>query len=247
MILCWLRALLAAVPLAAGAAALPEGSWDVVRLTVDPHDQPHWLYRPDDPRLVGRTLDVTADVLVFDEARCERPRWDEGWTRWSTLLERDFGRIDGSSPAPSQFGLGKDERVRLLRPRCTPPSPGRRVHAPWDDTWIARRADGSLVLRHGPALLFLAPRRDGVRLRPSFACAAALAAAEAAICADAVLAGWDRSVAIAYAEALRRRPDRASALHGEQRVWLATRDGCAADAACLQRAMRERVDDLVAE
>ena len=50
---------------AAERAAQPAaGAWDVIKVAVDRRDQMHWLYKPDDPRLLGRELMISAHTAL---------------------------------------------------------------------------------------------------------------------------------------------------------------------------------------
>ncbi len=253
-----LRVATAAAVLAAATAAAADsagqglhGTWDVVRVAVDPADQPRWTWRPDDPQLLGRELVVTARRLQWDTdgARCDQPQWTLQPGTWPALLAESFPRPPApgraAAPSPAQMGLGTGP-ITVQRPRCAPDADGR-VAAPWDATWLVQTAPDRLLLRHGQALLHLARRAPGTAPRASFDCKAARSPSEQALCADVALAAWDRSVAQAWREARTRRPDDLPRLQAEQRAWLAERDRCAADATCLRERMQERVPALSQE
>lgn len=225
------------------------GTWDVVRVAVDPADQPRWTWRPDDPQLLGRELVIAADALQWDVngARCNQPQWSRQPGTWRTLLAASFPRppAPGRADAPTPAQMGLDARtdgsgpISVQRPRCTPDADGR-VAAPFDATWLVQTTPDRLLLRHGQALLHLARRAPGAAPRASFDCQAAKSPSEQALCADVALAAWDRSVAQAWREARARRADDLPRLQAEQRAWLAERDRCGADAACLRERMQER-------
>ncbi len=254
------RALLAAgllLALRAGADGMPagplEGTWDVVRVAVDPADQPRWTWRPEDPRLLGRELRVEREALRFDgdESVCDRPQWSAKTQPLAALLKESFPRPPApgraAAPGAAEMGLaGSPASLQVQRPACRPDA-GGRVTAPWDSAWLAQPAPGRLLLRHDQALLQLARRDAAAAPKPSFPCSAAASATEKALCADVALAAWDRSVAQALREARARRPGDAERLRTEQRAWLQERDRCGADRACLHARMQERVDALVQE
>ncbi|MDE2453963.1 MAG: hypothetical protein KGL43_10235 [Burkholderiales bacterium] len=247
-----LAAALLGGPAALAGPGLLAGQWDVVRVAVDPADQPHWLYRPGDPRLLGRTFEVDSSGLRFDDAECSAPAWKSTRSTWRALLARTYPRPPSprgaTFPSPAQMGLGVNATapIEVLRPRCQAPA-GARVFPPFDDGWAVARADGRLWLRYEEALLTLEPRRADARPRASFDCHAAASPAERAICGDFSLAAWDRSVALAFREALARSGAGASALRAGQHAWLQQRERCESDKACLERTQRERVQALVQE
>lgn len=79
---------------------------------------------------------------------------------------------------------------------------------------------------------------------PSFDCARASSATERAICDDPNLWGPDRAIAALYSV----HRDGATAevkarLRDSQRSWIAWRDGCDADTACVVEAYRQRLKD----
>ncbi len=82
---------------------------------------------------------------------------------------------------------------------------------------------------------------------PSFDCARASTASEVAICRDPVLARADAAVAAAFSRAAAAvQGADAAALTSGQRAWLRQRNACQADPGCLQRAMAQRVAELLA-
>lgn len=87
---------------------------------------------------------------------------------------------------------------------------------------IAFISSASLVLSAPPSL---------AQTGPSFNCSRATSASEGAICADAALAGLDRSLANAYTAAI-SGPDGRS-VRQSQRDWLDRRDLCGAVVVCL--------------
>lgn len=77
---------------------------------------------------------------------------------------------------------------------------------------------------------------------PAFSCAGELTATEEEVCETPLLWVLDHRVSSAYTLARRSGADRA-ALLGSQRAWLASRDACTG-LPCLERAYRERLDEL---
>jgi uncharacterized protein YecT (DUF1311 family) len=243
-----------AKPAANGTPQALVGTWDVVQVAVDLADQPHWLYSPDDPRLLGRELVVTAHGLHLndDSFDCTDARWASGKGQLSALLGKRFRRgprMDRArTPTLKDLGLTlANRKVTHLTPTCPPPDEGHS--SPWnDDTFFTTGPDRLLVTQDAAVLLVLARRRADATPKASFVCAKAQSPSEQALCKSIPLAAWDRSVAAAYRHALKTADtDAAEALRKEQSAWLAQRDACGADAACLEKAMRERVDALMQE
>jgi len=80
---------------------------------------------------------------------------------------------------------------------------------------------------------------------PSFDCARASSGTEHLICDDLELWGPDRAIAALYAvHRERATPEVETRLRDTQRSWIAWRDGCGADAACVVEAYRQRLKDF---
>jgi uncharacterized protein len=78
---------------------------------------------------------------------------------------------------------------------------------------------------------------------PSFNCAKAATDAEKAVCADPNLAQFDQSLAKlwkAYLEAFEDDHQHLKALRSDQAAWLAQRNACKADGACIAAAYAKR-------
>lgn len=234
---------------AATPPAALAGTWEVVQVAVDRGDQPHWLYFPEDPRLLGRMVSIgVSEISIDNDSRdCQSP----------------------SVTALPKAGLQKFIGQRLPRP----PQVGTRVHptladfklamadaavlpekivcnneaAEWNGAWIIPVAPDRLLTNYDNSgfVLVLERRNTASLIKPSFPCANARSAVEQVICTSATLAGYDRSVAAAYRRALSLAGDEAADVRLEQTRWLATRNACGSDAGCLAKSMRERTDQLM--
>ena len=81
--------------------------------------------------------------------------------------------------------------------------------------------------------------------RPSFDCARAVAPSARTICGSAPLAQLDAEMAAAYVAAKAGLPAAEQAkVAVEQHEWLRRRNGCGADASCLERTLAERLGQL---
>jgi len=246
----WMLAGCGASPVQAAAppAALA-GTWEVAHVAVDQRDQPHWLYFPDDPRLLGRDVSIDGSKITIDnDSRdCVKPSV-AALPRISlqTLVGRSFSRPPQEDtpvhPTLSDFGLPlADSAVVPLKISCDPET------SQWNDTWLVPVAADRLLTNYDNSGFILVLERRGATspIRPSFSCTNAQGATERAICASATLAGYDRSVAAAYRRALTLAGDGLSDLRREQKQWLAQRNACGGDTECLTGSMRRRVDQLM--
>ncbi len=89
------------------------------------------------------------------------------------------------------------------------------------------------------------PAPSPASMGPSFDCRKAASADERAICASADLAAIDRQLADAYSAALASADD-ATAIKAAQRQWIADRQSCGSDGACLAAAYDRRIAALTA-
>jgi hypothetical protein len=236
-------------PVLASSPLPLQGRWEVVQVAIDHRDQPHWLYFPDDPRLLGRQLDIGSGGIRFDDD--SRPCLKPAMTALRADTLQHF--IGARYPRPAAFGTPSrptladfglklaDAPVKPLQVACTPGD------APWNSAWFVAPSDDQLLTNYDNNGYVLVLRRRGRRdpVRASFACAKARGATEQAICASTTLASYDRSVASAYRFALQRAGDEAEAIRQEQRGWIAARNACGDDADCLGKSMRERIEQLM--
>ena len=227
------------------------GTWDVERVEADRQDQMHWDIHPGDPRLLGRSLEITTDSASFppEMDRCSQKTWRSITGSWDALFKKGFSRaaMGGRSghPKPADFGFkppsGGQASAFLL---CA----GNSHKDEWmESTWVAPTSADSLMMhRDAQVLLVLKRRPSGAKPTASFSCEKASGATETAICRSFALASWDRSVAAAYKAAVSRKWNQASKIRDEQKAWLKERNACN-DQECMENSMRDRVDDLIGQ
>lgn len=230
-------------------AAMLEGTWEVEHVGVNMADQPHWKWRPDDPQLIGREFVVRADEIRFadfKQANCKPATWKKKTHSWSQLVDDLFlGPASKQTPADFRVKASPGAKVQVFEP-CALATPGQQ--APGNNwvlgSWVVVVGADKLIMEFdSDSVLYLA-RRSKVP-KASFDCAKAKTATEKAICADANLAAWDRSVALAWRR-LRESDRGIDATTKEKHTkWLATRDACGTDAACLAAAMAAHTGELV--
>ena len=242
----------------ARAAAPPaslQGAWEVTQVGVDENDQPHWRYEPDDPRLLGRALEVGAHgELAFDfgKSPCQAVDWlPRAPATLSALVGKTFARPPGGDlprqPALNDFGLKLvDRKVVAVDANCGAAKKAGDAPTRWNRAWFASLGADKMVVAYGGDLLLVLARVDrAAAARASFSCAAAGTPTEKAICGSRALAGYDRSLAAAYKRGLHRHDDDKAAYEQAQRDWLATRNACGGDAACISDRLQERLDVLM--
>lgn len=255
----------AALTLAAAPAPAPAagdgGRFVVTQVVINPAlDTRQLTFHADDPRLVGRFVEVAPSRLAMDgSSACTQVRRLRRTGSPAALLRAGFAPASANRRRPIRLmAIGLPDSARataLIEYRCLTPAPASGP-APGRDWWGAvgfplpggRRA----LYWQTEALLVLTPFARVPQPLPSFDCAGAIGKSERAICADPSLANWDRSVATAFRlardgggpDAIVPSDDPA-ALAASQREWLIRRDACAADRACLANAMGGRVEELM--
>jgi hypothetical protein len=251
----------AAAAIAAGSAPTPRaqstavtatppsllGIWDVEQVAVDGQDQIHWEYGPDNPRYLYRALFIEGTTVRFNGSNlhCRQERWVPRSITWSRLLARGFPRppVGGRPVRPtiSDFDLAVSPTASVTAYPICPASTKEVFPAA---AWVAVMTPDRIALRIDSSGLFILSRRpSGARPRASFPCAKALTVPEKTICADFDLAAWDRSVSVAWRQALERHAS--DDFVATQKEWLKKRDACGAAFSCLEAQMIERVGLLV--
>lgn len=211
-------------------------------------------HEPDDPRLMGGVLDILADGII-DPARqdCRRAEWQtHGTTTLAALVARNVRESSGQRIRPSLQDYGitlGDPRVPLHVAFCAAPSPSKK-REPYDGgNWFAPLPPDRMIEGNGVNTILLYQRiTDSTPVEASFPCAGDLSEARKAVCHSQILAGLDRSVALAYTRA-RGRSDatKLQALERGQAAWQAEREHCNADEGCLIEQMNDRIQELMQE
>lgn len=200
------------------------------------------------PASEGDTQHVAAEILdflkeydiplIFMVRMLETPNETMYWFPEAELTKE--GLVTGDSfdaeiaawtalprePTPEETAP-EPEPVTETQPEATPaPRPGANPFAP--------------STRRSPSNPF--GGRPTTAAGPSFDCSAAATAVEQTICADARLAELDVTLDRAYRDAADRLTRIAfGVVKVEQTAWLARRDACGADTACIESAYSDRI------
>lgn len=133
--------------------------------------------------------------------------------------------------------LGGSSRATDLLARCAV------ANADYPRT-VDRRAISPPVTTYAPAPSTYAPAPSTTGLRPpSFDCRYAGRAAEFAVCANPLLGHLDAEMADIHGIA-RARSRRRAAFDRDQTRWRDGRDACGANATCIERSYRRRINEL---
>lgn len=225
-----------------GIAGAPSGNFIVVEARRDPAVRNGQAqYRVNDPQLVNRFVTFSASAVSIDGTYACAPASMRTGNITAGKLFKDiiYPRTilgDRRFARPVDFGLRMSPQTII---------PVTHFHCGTFVSHDGRDWNRAALFAIGKNtyalyliqdfLLILKPAPS--RVTASFDCAKAVSPVERTICSDPVLAGWDRSVKRAY--------DDTSGDLGEQRAWLAQRDKCGTNRACLQGAMSLRVNNLL--
>jgi uncharacterized protein YecT (DUF1311 family) len=238
---------------ASGAPTALRGRWVVQQVAVDSNDRLHRSSEPDDPRLMGNVLDILADGTL-DPTRqdCKHAQWQP---RRATSLaaivagnkRESSGRIERPSLADYALKFG-DPKLAPYEVFCT--SEAGKHESFNGGNWFASVSASRMIEGNGVDTVMVYDRiTDTTPVKPSFACTPGQDESEKAICNSQILAGLDRSVAMAYRRARERTGDTPvggeALLRKEQADWIAERDRCKADENCLIARMGDRIDALM--
>lgn len=240
-----------------------EGRWVVTRVFIDPAlDNAEQRYFTNDPRFVGRFVDVRPERVAIDgDIPCTQVRRTVSRGTLAGLLKAKLYRRSPSQrrhPTPVDMHVAGALKgpVDIVRYDCVAPDTGRPGGIPghiWSGvSGFPLASPHRGLLWETEVILELSPAAQAQPPRPSFDCKRARSIAETTICRDPALANWDRSVAAAFV-LLRDGggPDRSepvddpAALLDSQRQWLAVRETCSANRECLEDRMSERTDALM--
>jgi uncharacterized protein len=222
-----------------------------VRVEVDRADQMRWEVPPQDPQFLNRELVISRTEARFDmdTETCRRPAWRPVVVTWGELFAKGFRRPEGGGrstrPTPADFEFDVKSRDQAtVYALC----PGKRLKGSdlWlEAEWVVLLAPGTLVMhRDSQVLLVFERRASDARPRASFPCEKAASPTEKAICGSFDLAGWDRSVAEAYRQALHRNREHQETVRDDQKAWLKNRDACGDRVSCIDELLWRRVEDL---
>jgi uncharacterized protein YecT (DUF1311 family) len=227
------------------------GTWNVVQVGVDKSDQPHWLYRPNDPRILNRTLTISENFTLFNDEKikCEHPIWKQQKTSFGELIKKDYSRplnaANDRTPKPGDFDLSYSNTLPVIKHtvQCSNNDP----KGDWQNFWLAEVNSGTALLHFDSTVLMKITQQKSQPPSPSYQCKKAQTKTELAICRDHGLAGYDKSIYSALKIAREKNPELSDKLLEQQRIWLKERDNCQSDAPCLQDKMWHRLEELCQE
>jgi uncharacterized protein YecT (DUF1311 family) len=216
------------------------------------------------PRYLGRIINITSKKITINspiESVCEDPKLLPRKSTAAKIVAKSIHtRIyENSYPTPHdmRLPLADDTPVEVLYLTCgdkfRSSQRGFKVlHDLSNARWFINLGNDRLAMNwRSQSILILSRLRNNAKPVASFDCAKAGTIAEKTICSDVGLAAYDKSLAQAYNLVMayyRSRPDTKSTiaeLRAFQKKWIAKRDRCGNDIACLGKTIDDRIVDLV--
>ncbi len=262
---------LANIPALADEAVPPDeplpqelmGTWRITGVLVDTGTQ-RWIHvQYDDPDYMGSMLNFSPQrILAFIEIgySCKNPRMIVQHTTAGGLIKSTMGGrvLPPSPPTTQDYGLPfhQNEAVTVMWVKGFG---GYASYLTIDGTWLLWLPDDRLAMRWNDASIVLLSRTSAdTKPVASFNCTKARTAEEKTICGSMELALLDRYVSCWYTGVLeslagytkdkdkngRKALEGINKLKKAQKTWLAKRNTCGADPACLEKSMDEQAEFL---
>jgi hypothetical protein len=243
------------------------GSWEVIAVRVDEEAGPYKLrYVPNDLRFMGINLVIAADSVNEDlTLSCERPEWRKRKSTWSRALNlRSFRRVPtasfpkGEIPKPESLGFNSiklGDPVVEYSARCEGKSEGQPRNL---SLFMSPNNSERLYAHFDEGFLVFRRHAANEKPRASFACVGELTATRQTICGSFGLAARDRAAmklwqyesegakTFGSVESVEKSKRRAE-VQKEQSKWLAEREICKNDVACISKKLQERLDVVSTE
>jgi uncharacterized protein YecT (DUF1311 family) len=241
-------------------------TWQVVQVRTDRGATRRLNYEYDDPRLKWRLFAITRDRITTDAAgdrACVAPSMSAVSTTAGALVRDTLSGRSAAQPPPTpadyELPLAADGSADVLWVSCGEGSfgPSRAASAETNTdrkrragTWILPLTQDEIAVRwYDQTVLTLRKLSSDAPPSPSFPCATARSSVEKAICGSVELAGFDRSLAEAYAAALDRKKrdngrEAVRRTRNAQAQWQVSRDRCGADAGCIRKSIETRLAEL---
>ena len=230
------------------------GTWQVTGVCINAGSARKMNYQHDDPRLTGRIFTMDTHKITTNargEKLCVNPKVITHRTTASELIKNSMG---GQLPTLKDFELpfSDNEPVVAFTLSCKDGLFGGSM-GPVDGiegAWIIALRNGQLAMHwYDDTIFLLNGLPKNAKPAASFNCNKAATVVEKTICGSVALAAFDQSVAQAYKFAGNffkevENPEALTRLKISQKQWLNQRNGCGADAQCLEKSMEDRLEAI---
>jgi hypothetical protein len=214
-------------------------------------------YEYNDPNLRWRILNISPSHLEGNlpeiHSACKPPAIESVRMRADVLLEDDNYTSWGKAHF-SQYGIpiSDKEEINVFRFKCGGRYFGESVNsvAKFVGAWTIKLGSDKIAMRwHDNKIIVLDRLKKGHSLSPSFSCSGPLNPTEKVICEIDELAGYDKSIAEACRETLKKFNDIKDSpplvkFHDAQKKWVAARNQCRENRKCIKEKMARRIQEI---
>ncbi|WP_156443694.1 lysozyme inhibitor LprI family protein [Burkholderia sp. MSMB1835] len=250
-------------------APLPDdivGKWQVKEVHLNTESGRTTEYTWNDSRLNGRIFDFTHDDVLDDvyefADHCANPVAQDINASLRDLMLRSLGGYEypasGDVDPVRDYKLdsAKGRHIRSFNLICAKGlwqgdlgrSGGATGNMNIAGAWIALADDQKMYMRwRDETILVLTKIPLNAPIKASFPCGKASTATEHAICSSYQLSAFDQSIAESFTRTMaqaRASGSQTAPLAQSQRRWLKDRNACGANAQCILKTMRRRLDAL---
>lgn len=240
------------------------GHWQVTEVLTDLKDTEQGLGgRYTIQKYLGRVVTMTSDSFSINthyDGVCNNAKVLVRKTTAGEIISRSISTrlFSPTRPTPDDMRLPVTggTSVNALYSSCNGKFLSKdQGMAPQQDlsnvVWFIHLDNDRLAMSwHEQTVLILSRLNESAKPVASFDCSKAGTIVEKAICNSIGLAAYDRSLAQTYAQARtyyrsQNDAEAISELSQSQKAWIKLRDGCNDDAKCLEKAMSNRVSDII--
>jgi len=235
------------------------GAWQVTKVNIDTGSSRTMHVQYNDPAERRRIVDISQKKITHDGLDgmiCVNPTVTARRSTAAELIKDSMGwrGYEPEVPTPKDYELpvGNKKQVNTYWLHCEKGDFGPDTKDISKNTWILPLPDGRLAMRwFDESIIILSRLSANAKPNPSFDCAKAKSSEEKTICGSISLSSLDRSVAEAYANAVKVFKEievedhkGLKRLKTTQKAWLSKRNTCGANPACLKKSMLHQLEVL---
>lgn len=230
------------------------GKWQIRQVEINNSSTRRLNYQFNDPRLVGRVLDISANRLSSnfpEDGTCLSLSVSSGTETINSLISKISAGDKNTTAKDYELSIDGNRIYPVEKFSCKSGYFGPGVGNNDNRTWFFI-IDRDTLLTNWFDLTIIKMNRLPQKPTPvaSFNCKNAQSKTERAICQNFDLAAWDNSVNKTWIltkelqQSIGNR-DNLRNLHAEQVEWLKNRNKCGSDERCLTKIMEIRIEQLM--
>nr|WP_041474265.1 hypothetical protein [Erwinia sp. Ejp617] len=233
------------------AVNLENTLWQVKKVHPDGDSGRRMIYGENDPRLVGRFLQLNKNNIESDLPDffdCKMPDYQQQKLALDEWVKRATGIAETTGAKAWRLNVRGSDIVTTFTVHCQTGMFDGGGYGEYG-AMIAQLSPAEIIINWGETTLIELNPVNRNDIKPSFDCGKAQAESEKAICADYRLSSLDKSVFDAWRVAKALAEDVANTellatVVASQKAWLMNRNQCGSDPQCLAKSMTERMEKL---